>query len=1688
MSAGYEQVLAIVLAQLASACGVERLDEEQRLGSLGLDSIEVTGLMASLGLQLERDLDPTLFWRFATASQLCRYLCNPEDNPATPVSSMPAHCAQPLAITGLACRFPGAEDSLAFWRLLKEGRSGVGPVGGSHFVEQSQSPWHVAPDEVGGFLDDTCEFDHERFGLSAHEASQMDPQQRLLLTLTWSALEQAGMPPATLRGQRGGVYVGAMWSDFAHHVAPQQMTAQSATGLDTSILSARISFTLGLNGPSLTVNTACSSSLVALHLACQALKQGECDFAIVGGVNLMLASHSFTAMRRFGGLSDTSQCHTFDADADGYVRAEGAGVVVLRRLPDALAAASPIWGVVRSSVVNNNGFHNSLTAPSMQAQQALLAEALRLADVAPGEVEYVEAHGTGTAMGDPIEATAIAAAYCPRGARQLPLLIGSVKTNIGHGEAAAGMAGLIKVLLALQHGVIPAHLNYQTPNPAIDWARLSLQPVLENTPWSSPQPLAGLSSFGFGGTNAHVIIGRQWPAVLPENNEEHCVDTSLSVLQPASRAPGAVLVFSGQGAQWQGMGLHLARLDPAFRASVARCDQMFMELAGWSLAERLYDSDETFSHVEVAWPCHFAVQVALAQVWIAKGLRPTAVIGHSIGEVAAAHVAGLLTLRDALRVILAQARWASRHPGAMALLELDWEPVRELLATLQVDASVAIQHSDQATVITGSVDAIESVQRHCLQRGIRLSRVRSEVAVHAEVDEQDYLSLCEAMEDIVPCSPHLTFHGGAGDWPSSTHYWADVVARPIRWFDALRTALRATDGVVVEVSSHPVLLGSLRRAIETCAPAGGFLISACRGGCDSTAMEQVLKHCCDVSPPPVATSPQVLLLCAHSHEALLARCTSIAQWIEHDVTLSLADCAQALRSVAGHERFRLAWVVDSREQAVVRLRSVSPQQLAANDVKPRSSPILRVSADTPFCVVQRNALLSLANFAGGYSRVMQIAEELGIEADSLESVATYIGCVELLRGEGILISHYQAGSVQGSVEDLLAGRSGLCVLVQAARDLVVEEPSERDAVGQQSDALLCFEGIKGGDAGLLLAELIARCFRAGTTLTSNFVLKQPPLVLPATRSTRFCAREGAANIHRLVWQPVEAVHSADCDSHGLLVIGHAASLLALQAHAGFARAQWYGLQLDRPHEQQRLAFIELLESEAFNRVVLLVESTGEGACLVASVLGLLQALREVRRVPPELHVMTCAAQRLPMDREVAPDASMLWGLLRTAQLELGDQCLCITDIEGWPVAKDPDRGIAHAVLASIGSPLSQSAWRAGVRYTPVLQSAMPEGAESQAVTVTLSNEGFHLITGGLGALGQAMLRWRIGQGERRFLLVGRRPPSTEVARAIEALRQQGAMIVVEALDVAEHRALAEAVERTATRLGPLTAISHGAGALHGGALEQMTLASFYDAVRAKRQGTWNLHRISLHWPVRRFLLVSSVSSLFGFPGHAAYASGNAYLDGLADYRMSQGLPATSAMFGPFNDQGLLATDEGQRVFEHLPGIDMEEGLRCLQQWGDRCGHPVIMCYRGPDALARSLPALRAHVGVMANTGDRHTQLCAIIGRFVASLLQIPAEHIPVDAPLSDLGVSSLLGVEIRNRLQTELHVRMPATVLWNYPTIEALATYLEPLLWPPGAEHGSRSEEETAPDDDALMAELLRELATIKDKFSGEVH
>ena len=492
---------------------------------------------------------------------------------ATPGTAARAPCDEPIAVIGLACRFPGAPDAPAYWRLLRDGRDAVGEVPADRFdVGAVFDPDPAAPGKAvtrrGGFLEGVDRFDAAFFGVSPREAAQVDPQQRIMLELSFAALEDAGQPLASLRNSRTGVYVGAMWTDYARlaSTALEGIEQHTATGQDTCVISGRISYALGLRGPSMTVNTACSSSLVAVHLACKSLRDGECALALAGGVSLMLTPHILVEMSKFGGLSPDGRCKAFDARADGYVRAEGAGVVVLKPLARALADGDAVYCVIVGSAVNNDGACDGLTVPDREAQEMVLREACARAGVDPRRVHYVEAHGTGTAAGDPVEASALGAVYGAGRAPERPLVIGSVKTNIGHPEPAAGVAGLIKVALALHHRQIPASLHFERPHPSLDFEALGLSVGRALTSWPHPEerPLAGVSAFGFSGTNCHVVVEGHAPAAAPDPPEE------AELLLLSARGPAALRDLAERTARFldedAGASLH----DLCFTAALRR--------------------------------------------------------------------------------------------------------------------------------------------------------------------------------------------------------------------------------------------------------------------------------------------------------------------------------------------------------------------------------------------------------------------------------------------------------------------------------------------------------------------------------------------------------------------------------------------------------------------------------------------------------------------------------------------------------------------------------------------------------------------------------------------------------------------------------------------------------------------------------------------------------------------------------------------------------------------------------------------------------------------------------------------------------------------------------------------------------------------------------------------------------------
>ena len=805
------------------------------------------------------------------------------------------HEDEPVAVIGLGCRFPAAEGPTAFWHLLERRVDAVGTLGADRARARAIAGGH---DVRGGFLDHVDRFDARFFGISPREAERLDPQQRLLLEVTWEALEDAGLVVTRLDGSVTGVFVGMWINDYESRMFTESARADfhMTTGSGRYTASGRLSHLLGLRGPSVTVDTACSSSLVAVHFACQSLRSGETSLAIAAGVNVILQPYITTAYSQAGMLSADGRCKFGDASADGYVRSEGVGVVVLKPLSHARRDRDPIHAVILGSAVNNDGHTGgSLGTPGRDGQEDLLRTAYHRARVRPAAVGYVEAHGTGTRAGDPVELAALGAVLGEGRPAHRPCLVGSVKTNIGHTEGAAGIAGLIKVALSLEHRTIPASLHCEAPTAEVAWSELNLAIPGEATRWpEGERPLAGVSSFGIGGTNAHVVLaayeteaysdggpagetetllilsarspealgeqarryseylaGPAGPplrdvaftaavrrthhghrlAVVGRDHEE--IAARLDAYLESGAAPGlvqgrdehrnrAVFVFPGQGSQWIGMGRRLLETEPAFRAALERGDSAIARAAGWSLLDELAAGDASrLDRIDVVQPALFAIQVALAELWRAWGIVPTAVVGHSMGEVAAAHVAGALTLDDAARIICVRSRLLRgiSGRGAMAVVELSPEEAAARLRGREGRLSIAVCNSDRSTVIAGEVADLEALLGELGRDGVFCRRVKVDVASHSPQVDPLKDDLVGALRGIEPGPTRIPMYSTVTGAPIDgtrldPGYWMLNLRETVQFSSAIRRLLADGGDAFVEISPHPVLLPAIEQTVS----------------------------------------------------------------------------------------------------------------------------------------------------------------------------------------------------------------------------------------------------------------------------------------------------------------------------------------------------------------------------------------------------------------------------------------------------------------------------------------------------------------------------------------------------------------------------------------------------------------------------------------------------------------------------------------------------------------------------------------------------------------------------------------------------------------------------------------------------------------------------------------------------------
>ncbi|MEI7714523.1 MAG: SDR family NAD(P)-dependent oxidoreductase, partial [Mycobacterium sp.] len=894
--------------------------EEAGFFNLGMDSLMAVELRRRLERSVGKELPATLAMDYPRITDVADYLLDDvlrlSAAPAVAVPTMVAAAAtsagpnEPIAIVAVACRFPGATDPEAFWEVLAGGVDAIQEIPEDRFdVDEFYDPDPEALGKIytrcGGYLDSIDGFDPEFFGISPREAVWMDPQQRLMLEIAWEGLERAGYSPASLRGSKSGVFVGVAANEYSQLLAANSVDTIDAhfiTGNALNVIAGRVAFALGLEGPAMAVDTACSASLVAVHQACQALHSGDCDLALAGGVNVLLSPASTIATSRARMLSPDGRCKTFDAAANGYARSEGCGVLVLKRLSDAERAGDRICAVISGSAVNQDGASSGLTVPNGGAQQRLIGAALARAGVAGHEVDYLEAHGTGTSLGDPIEVQAAAAVYGADRDPDRPLLIGSVKTNIGHLESAAGIAGLIKVVLALQHQMLPRNLHFQNPSPHIPWASLSVRVVDELTPWQAnghPRR-AGVSSFGFSGTNAHVLVGEaphrstadeyspsditldvvpaEMADVLPlsgrsaealtalaqcygawldanpkvdiadvcftagvgRSHFEHRAALVVDSVQGAREAlaelaenrirPGVVRgectdppmtawLFTGQGSQYPGMARELFDAEPVFADTVTRCADAVDGMLARPLLEVLFATDretggeagKALRHTAFAQPALFAIEMGLARLWQSWGIEPDVVLGHSVGQYAAACIAGVFSLEDGARLIAERGRLFGNLPdgGRMVAVFADETHV-EGIASEFPGVSVAAYNGPN-TVLSGPAADVERIVTVLSDDSLRCTWLDTSHAFHSALLEpvlDEFESYVSTFEFAAPTLPLVCNRTGAvlnADTPLDAPYWRRHSRHPVQFAESVRTVAALGCTVLMEIGPQPVL-------------------------------------------------------------------------------------------------------------------------------------------------------------------------------------------------------------------------------------------------------------------------------------------------------------------------------------------------------------------------------------------------------------------------------------------------------------------------------------------------------------------------------------------------------------------------------------------------------------------------------------------------------------------------------------------------------------------------------------------------------------------------------------------------------------------------------------------------------------------------------------------------------------------
>jgi phthiocerol/phenolphthiocerol synthesis type-I polyketide synthase A len=1644
---------------LVGVVGCHDVDCDVSLWDLGVGSRDAVVLSGELSELLERPVSPVEFWQHPTINGLARFLAGSESEPDVAIAADQDRrlADEPVAVIGLGCRFPGGVcGPEALWRFLCDGRSAVGEVPPDRWAGFGDGSPEVAAalsgvTRWGSFLSEVDAFDAEFFEISPREAAKMDPQQRLLLEVTQEALEHAGIPAESLRQTLTGVFAGACAGEYGYLAAADlsQVDAWSGTGGALSIIANRVSYFFDLHGPSVTIDTACSSSLVAVHLACQSLRMGDSNLAIAAGVNLLLSPAITRSFDQAQAMSPTGRCRSFDAGANGFVRGEGCGAVVLKRLSDAVADGDRVLAVVCGSAVNQDGRSNGLMAPNPAAQMAVLRAAYANAGIEPRHVDYVEAHGTGTLLGDPIEARALGGVLGRARPQSAPLLIGAVKSNLGHLEAAAGIAGFIKAVLSVQRGHIPANLHFESPNPHIPFEDLRLKVVAGPTDWpSTGQPRrAGVSSFGFGGTNAHVVleqapepglsICQPYPAVttlVVSAKTDHGVASTAGMLAQWMQGAGAgvaladvahtvnhhrsrhakfatvvavdheqavaglralaagysmpgvvgphqgpcragtVFVYSGQGSQWAGMGRQLLADEPEFATAVARLEPTFVEQVGFSLLQVLAGGESVVG-IDRIQPVLVGVQLALTELWQSYGVQPDAVIGHSMGEVSAAVVAGALTAAEGLRVIATRSRLMSKlsGQGAMALLELDAAGVEALIGDYP-QVTLAVYASPRQSVIAGPPEQVDAVVAVVDAQDRLARRIEVDVASHHPIIDVVLPQLKSALSDLTPRSPMIPVISTTGVEPVfDADYWAVNLRNPVQFSQAVATA-SIDHATFVEVSPHPLLTYAISDTLTQ--THHHSIATLTRDTHDTFTFHTNLNTAHTTRPPNTDHPPE-----PHPHLPTTPW-QHTRHWITRRERVGAAGFAPVYGTLLG-EHVGVAttppvhvWQARLLPQAKpypgfhrVRGMEVVPvsvllQTLSTAATECEATALSEIRFHYPIIVDQDRLIQVVADGeniaissaattdAAPHHWVTHATARLSLSPPSPRVAAAGTGATAQYHED---INGNVNGDETRSIVDLLAGWDiegqsfpWSIGAVKHTPGRVVAEISvtEASTVALLDVAIHLARLVDAADPRLMVPARVESMLLS-TDLAdrqSRVEIRQQPgaadeivvdIAVTAfdgttyadVRSLRYAAVEftaahapvGGADprsfAHAIEWRPwPQGAHTRS----PLSPIAGERTLAVIGASDGAcddlrSRLTAAGYLPARVTEARYVVYLAepQLEKTDIDNAVRLSTEVGELVRLLAD--------RDDQH-PAALWILTRGVREA--DSVQALSQSCLWGMARVIAAEQPDVWGGLLD-----VSDGDDFGDCVPVWCSLLPTAAEPilVLRDGELLAPVLT---PVSGQPMRKPLRCRPDAGYLITGGLGALGLMMADWLADRGARRLVLAGRTalpprrdwdsagdPEARRKIAAIRALELRGVAVDIETFDVGAAEAVqALLARRDSAGAPPIRGVIHAAGVAEGKLLTELADNTFHQVMWPKIAGGQALHVAFQPGELDFFFLIASAGTAFGIPGQGAYAAANAYLDCLARARHRRGCHTVSLDWVPWQGLG-FASDAAVVVSE-----------------------------------------------------------------------------------------------------------------------------------------------------------------------------